>query len=166
MKWLTHQVAAVGAAWILDLPPAALAGTFVGSTIPDVLDQRLAGLFPDRQKAFNRIHRGATHWFGWWAALLFLGLMPPAFLHDIPFLNFFLMGLGFGGLAHVALDMLTVYGIPLVPWSRKLKISFGLCRTGGPGEYLFLAVLLLLFGVIERDNLLAVTETVRRLARF
>ena len=142
MKWITHQAAAVGAALALHLPPAGVAAACGGAVLPDVLDQHLAGLAPTprgRQKVFNRIHRGATHWFGWWLALFLAALMlrlPPLELAV-------LTGLGFGGLSHVALDMLTPQGVPLQPFSRKGRFSLKLCATGSVGEYCFLAAIVL-----------------------
>ena len=54
-----------------------------------------------------------------------------------------LTGLGFGGLSHVALDMLTPQGVPLQPFSRKGRFSLKLCATGSVGEYCFLAAIVL-----------------------
>ena len=61
MRWVTHQVGALGAGLLLHLPLAGLAACVVGGILPDVFDQKLAGLFRNRQKAFNNIHRGFTH---------------------------------------------------------------------------------------------------------
>ena len=72
MKWITHQATAVAAALVLHLPVAGVAAACAGAVLPDVLDQRMAGLAPTRrgrQKLFNAIHRGTTHWFGWWLVL-------------------------------------------------------------------------------------------------
>lgn len=140
MKWLTHQSAAVAAALALQLPAAGIAAACVGAVLPDVLDQRLAGLARSkraRQRAFNRIHRGATHWFGWWLALFLAGMMLPL----SPLERAALMGLGFGGVSHVILDMLTPQGVPLHPFSRKGRFSLKLCATGSLGEYCFLAAI-------------------------
>ena len=142
MKWITHQAAAVGAALALHLPPAGVLAACVGAVLPDVLDQRLAGLAPTRrgrQKVFNRIHRGATHWFGWWLALFLAAL----FWHLPPLGRAALTGLAFGGLSHVALDMLTPQGVPLQPFSRKGRFSLKLCASGSLGEYCFLAAIAL-----------------------
>ncbi len=132
MKWITHECVAVGLAVALGLPLPALAGVAAGSVLPDVLDMKLAkALSPmsSRQAAFNRIHRGFTHWFGWWAALalpLLLGGLKPGFSREA----LFLFGLGFGGLAHVGLDMCTISGVPTVPWSKKRRIALKLCHQG------------------------------------
>lgn len=162
MKWVTHKLVAVGAAYLMDMPLAGLGGALVGSVMPDVLDQRISGLFPNRQKVFNRIHRGATHWFGWWLALLLAGMgyaemhgaMPPAWAA--------VAGVGFGGLAHVLLDMCTVSGVPLVPWSRKNKVSLALCKTGSAREYAFLGAAVLAFGFLARKDIFSLVDAVRR----
>jgi inner membrane protein len=138
VKWITHQATAVAAALVLNLPPAGVLAACAGAVLPDVLDQRiarLAGTGRGRQRAFNRIHRGATHWFGWWVALFLGALVAPL----TPAMQTTLTGLGFGGLSHVTLDMLTPHGVPWQPFSRSGRFSLNLCSTGSPGEYCFLA---------------------------
>ena len=49
MKWITHQATAVAAALALHLPAAGVAAACVGAVMPDVLDQRMAGLAPTRR---------------------------------------------------------------------------------------------------------------------
>lgn len=140
MRWPTHQAAAVVCAIALHLPAAGVGAALVGATVPDVLDQRISGLGlgrRGRQRLFNRIHRGSTHWFGWWFALFALVLAVPMPAEARALLS----GLALGGLSHVGLDMLTPQGVPLTPFSRKGRYSLGLCRTGGLGEYAFLAAL-------------------------
>ena len=109
MKWITHQATAVAAALALHLPVAGVAAACAGAVLPDVLDQRMAGLAPTkrgRQKLFNAIHRGTTHWFGWWLVLCAAAFALPG--PELgPMGRDVLLGLGFGGLSHVALDMLT-----------------------------------------------------------
>ena len=78
MKWITHQATAVAAALALHLPLGGVAAACAGAVLPDVLDQRMAGLAPTRrgqQKIFNAIHRGTTHWFGWWLAVCVAALV-------------------------------------------------------------------------------------------
>lgn len=138
MKWITHQATAVAAALTLHLPAGGLLAACAGAVLPDVLDQRMAGLAGSargRQQAFNRIHRGTTHWFGWWAAVFAGALLLPL----TPAARAAATGLGFGGLSHVILDMLTPQGVPLQPFSRTCRFSFNLCSTGSFGEYCFLA---------------------------
>ncbi len=151
MRWPTHQVGAVGAALWLGLPAAGVAASFLGGVLPDVFDQKIAGLFRDRQKAFNRVHRGFTHWPGLWlglflAALIFLPKDAAWLLRPI------CVGLALGGLSHVVLDMLTVQGVPLLPFSRKNRFSLKLCRTGSIGEYVFLACMLAAMWFFLRDT--------------
>lgn len=149
MKWITHQAVAVGAAFVLGMPVAGLAGVWAGAVLPDVLDQKRAALSRNRQRAFNRIHRGTTHWFGWWLALWLAGL--TGVLSELA--GAVVAGIGFGAFLHVALDACTTAGVPVVPWSRQGKFSLGLCRTGGLGEYAFLAVAAGLFWLVERQEL-------------
>lgn len=143
MKWMTHQTAAVGTALLLHLPLEGVLAACLGAVLPDMLDQQAARLSRNPQRAFNRLHRGATHWFGWWLAL-FLGasLLPVS-----PHWRAVALGLGFGGLSHVLLDMLTPSGVPLQPFSRQHKFSLKLCSTGSLGEYVFLAGMVILFAL-------------------
>lgn len=179
MKWFTHQSLAVGAALVLHMPPVGVAGVVLGSVLPDVVDQRLARLTPNPQKTFNRIHRGASHWFGWYALLLLLALLWPLLVDagmapalprlpglparsaaQVPGL---LAGVAFGALLHVALDMLTPSGVPLHPFSRQNKLSLKLCSTGSLGEYVFLAVGLAAIALAGHDRL---PELARAVGRF
>ncbi len=141
MRWLTHQVGALGAAFLLHLPPAGIVAAWFGGILPDVFDQKLANLHPSRQTGFNRVHRGFTHWPGLWIGLMLVSivLLPK---HGLHLLRPVCVGLSVGGLSHVLLDMLTPQGIPLSPFSRRNRFSIGLCRTGSAGENIFLFCLL------------------------
>lgn len=154
MRWVTHQVGAVGAALWLQLPVAGIVCAFFGGVLPDVFDQKLAGLSRNRQQAFNRLHRGFTHWPGLWLGLVIAAMLAvPGSLADT--WRPAAVGLAVGGLSHVILDMLTPQGVPLNPFSRKKRFSLKLCRTGSVGEYLFLAVMLAGMWFFLRDNVVA-----------
>lgn len=146
MKWVTHQTGALLGAAVLQMSFPAMAGALAGATLPDVFDQRLSALAPTRRgqrKVFNRIHRGTTHWAGWWL-LIFLGLaaFPEAHMaRDVA------AGLAFGGLSHVFLDMLTIQGVPLLPFSRRFMLALRLCSTGRWSEFVFLGCMLLAGGL-------------------
>ena len=135
MKWFTHQTVAMAAAVALGMTPAAVGGALAGAVLPDVIDQRVARMSRNPQRRFNQIHRGASHWVGWYAVLLAGALAAPL----PPASAALAAGVGFGALAHVILDMLTPSGVPLTPFSRKNKLSLRLCSTGSLGEYVFLA---------------------------
>lgn len=187
MKWFTHQSIAVGAALVLNLSPAGLAGVVLGSVLPDMVDQRLARLTPNPQKTFNRIHRGASHWFGWYVALLLVGFACQTFwpqLLQLPrdlittlhlprgtaaFASTqaaaLLAGVGFGALMHVLLDMLTPSGVPLHPFSRQNKLSLKVCSTGSLGEYLFLAAGLAVIAVFGHERLPEIAKAVEKFLR-
>lgn len=152
MKWLTHQTTTVAAALALAMPAAAVGAAWAGSVLPDLLDQKRAALSRNRQRTFNRIHRGTSHWFGWWLALFVLPLAATSPLAGYPQSAAVVGGLGFGALCHVAQDMLTTTGVPLLPWSRRGRVALGLCRTGGAGEYVFLAVALACCGLVVRQR--------------
>ncbi len=138
MKWMTHQAAAVGMALVLHLPVEGVLASCFGAVLPDMLDQRASRMTRNPQRTFNRIHRGVTHWFGWWLALfLVAGLLPLP-----PHGRAVVLGVGFGALSHIVLDMLNPTGVPLHPFSRKNRFSLRLCSTGSVGEYVFLAAML------------------------
>lgn len=161
MKWVTHQTIAVGAAFMLGMPLMAIGAAWIGGIVPDVLDQKRAALSRNPQKAFNLIHRGTTHWFGWWLALWALGLaLAPSpwfeaqpIMNIAPILAYLLTGLGFGAFSHIALDACTTAGVPLTPFSRKHKFSLKLCRTGSAAEYLGLAAFCVAFWLLESREL-------------
>ncbi|MDR3357750.1 MAG: metal-dependent hydrolase [Desulfovibrio sp.] len=162
MKWITHQTAAVAAALALNLPPEGVLTACAGAVLPDMLDHRLSGLAltsRGRQRVFNRIHRGPTHWFGWWAVLLAGGMTA----HISSASQAMLTGLGFGGLSHVLLDMCTPRGVPLRPFSRAGRLSLNLCSTGSLGEYCFLACIAAAACLFLGEDALAMA---RRLVRY
>lgn len=141
MKWITHQVGGVLAASILIPGIPGIAGALAGAIAPDWLDRLgcALGRTPrQRQKIFNNIHRGTTHWPVWWVALFCATLALP--LDPVPLA--LASGFALGGITHVALDMLTPQGVPIRPFSRRGKVAAPLCTTGKWGEYVFLAALI------------------------
>ena len=82
--------------------------------------------------------------------------LPPASLGSLG--RDALLGLGFGGLSHVLLDMLTPSGVPLTPFSRQNKLSFKLCSTGSLGEYCFLACVTGATWLFFHEDLLRLTR--------
>ncbi len=141
MKWVTHQTGALIAAMALELPLPCIAAACAGAIAPDLVDQKISGLAQGkrkRQKAFNKIHRGASHWFGWWLAFFMAALLLP-----LPaFANSICAGIAFGGLSHVMLDMLTPRGVPLLPVATGFRLSLRICSTGRWSEYVFLGAMI------------------------
>lgn len=154
MKWITHQAGAVAAGLALHLPLAGLAAVCAGAVLPDMLDQRMAGLAltrGGRQRLFRAVHRGTTHWFGWWCLLCAAGFSASG-LSDLA--REAALGVGLGGLSHVLLDMLTPSGVPLLPFSRRRMLSLKLCATGSAGELCFLAGIAALVWLFLREDVL------------
>lgn len=150
MKWITHQTGAVLGALALGLPWPGIAAAGAGAVFPDVIDQKISGLAATRrgrQKIFNKIHRGPSHWFGWWLLLLAVLAVWPPLARDAA------AGFVFGALSHIALDMLTPQGVPLRPFSRRGRLALPVCSTGKAGEYVFLALLLAAGGLYFRHAL-------------
>lgn len=122
----------------LQLSPLGLGAAIAGSILPDVIDQKRAALGASpqaRQRIFNRTHRGASHWFGWWLALFIL----CSTIRQTP-LRELCAGLALGGVSHVILDMLTSRGVPLTPFSHRGNITLKFCATGSPMEYAVLGL--------------------------
>lgn len=143
MKWITHQTGAALGALALSLPLPAVLAAAIGAIGPDIIDQKISGLActrKKRQKLFNKLHRGASHWFGWWTALFLIATAAPlpSFLHDIA------IGLTLGLLSHIMMDLLTPHGVPLLPFTQKFRVALPICSTGKPGEYIFLFAILAL----------------------
>lgn len=141
MKWVTHQTGAILGAFALNMPWAAAIAVLPGAILPDLVDQKLARQAKNkrrRQKVFNQLHRGASHWFGWWLGLLLVILASPlpSLAQDV------LAGFALGAFSHILMDMLTPRGVPLLPFQRKPNIAAPICSTGTKGEYVFLACLL------------------------
>ncbi|MBQ9536728.1 MAG: metal-dependent hydrolase [Desulfovibrionaceae bacterium] len=163
MKWITHEVGAVGLAVTLQLPLTAVVAAFFGGILPDVFDQRVARVFSrskkGQQRVFGAVHRGLSHWFGLYLALLFMvEVWPlPLLLQEV------IWGLGLGAASHVLLDMLTPKGVPLLPFSRKLRLACPICSTGTWREYLFLALMTLTWLIVNRE---ACFVLLGRLQRF
>lgn len=157
----------------LGMPLAAAGGAIMGAVLPDIIDNRIARLFVQRQRVFNQIHRGASHWFGWYVVLMLCIVALPEKMPDmfallkhmglvqgkVPhagagagagqhMLLLVLAGVAYGAITHIILDMLTPSGVPLMPFSRKKKLSLPLCRTGSIGEYVFLGVWMIIFGAL------------------
>lgn len=170
MKWFTHQTVAVAAAIALHMPPVGIAATLAGAILPDVIDHKIAGRGRNRQKIFNKIHRGASHWFGWYLALLLCGFA----LNLAPRESDIVLGLAFGALMHIALDMLTPAGVPLVPplpflvgLKGKVRISLNMFSTGSLQEYVFLVISVGLLWLVSGDRMLRTFEkALSGLARF
>ena len=150
MKWLTHQCMALMGLFSLGAALPALCAGWAGSVAPDILDMRSAGRCFFRRSAFNKLHRGASHWPGWWLlcwAFSQIGLLGP--LPD-PMLG----GFALGALSHTLLDMCTTRGIPLLPFGEK-RFSLRICSTGSLAEYAILAMTIIVFWLAMGQDVLA-----------
>lgn len=162
MRWLTHQAGGALAGLLLQFSLPAIFLGICASILPDVIDQKRAALgktAKQRQKIFNATHRGATHWFGGW-----LGLFLACGLITAPLLRELLAAVALGGLSHIALDMLTPRGVPILPISRKASVSLRLCSTGSWQEYLVMTGLVIacLILIAARYDLPAQLQTLFR----
>lgn len=135
MKWVNHLL--VAGATTAVFSPALVPAALLGSTAPDWLES-VAKLLGRKLP-----HRGPTHWVAAWV----LGLGFFLFSWDVRGIG---AAFAWGGLSHVLLDALTVAGVPFSPLSdRRFHIAGGRFRTGGAGEYIFSAVVVLLCWVVS-----------------
>ncbi|MBQ7584785.1 MAG: metal-dependent hydrolase [Desulfovibrionaceae bacterium] len=150
MRWVTHQTAALGLALVLQLPLISVMASWFGGILPDVIDQRFSkGIVKSssrasQQRVFGKIHRGFSHWFGWYL-LFFVAaekLPLPLLAEEI------LWGVGLGGVSHVMLDMLTPKGVPLWPIGGGVRMVIPFCKTGSWREYAFLLLMILVVAII------------------
>ncbi len=157
MKWFTHKAVAVAGALAAGAHAGALVAVLVGSVLPDMIDTAAAH---GNKRVWRRIHRQTSHWFGWYVAMILLGVVLPLqemtadFLRmaDISFPgisrralsevlgNDLLVWLGLGGLVHVLLDALTPMRVPLFPWGGSRRFGVSLVSTGSWQEHAFLVV--------------------------
>ncbi len=140
MKWITHQCMALMGAFALGLPLPALVASCVGAVAPDALDMRRAAKAFFRRRAFNQIHRGTSHWPGWWILLWMLA--QAGIMGSLP--GSLLTGFSLGAVSHTFLDMCTDRGVPLLPSGEK-RLSLRICSTGSLAEYAILAMTMLIF---------------------
>lgn len=135
MKWHTHKLAGVALAIGLGSSPLELVSILAGAVLPDVLDYTIAAGSPE---LFARLHRGATHWFGWWLLATLVGVTSVL---PMPF-DGIVFGLGVGGVSHCLLDALTNSGVPLVLGRRYPRLKARLFNTGSLGELVFASAIL------------------------
>ncbi len=153
MKWFTHQLVGVTAAMSIHMPTTVVCCVVFGAILPDVIDQKIAAATTRPQRTFRRIHRGASHWFGWYLILFLIGIWGSpedlATFFDNEKMQYILLyvflGIGFGGLSHILLDMLTPMGVPYAPFFLQKRFSLHICATGSLCEYILLAIYLLCF---------------------
>ena len=162
MRWITHQIAAVGLLFSLKFSLGAVAAGFVGSILPDIIDQKLAKTFGfskrGQQRVFGRVHRGLSHWFG----LYLLLILACNYLLIADWIKEIILGFAIAALSHVLLDMLTPKGVPILPLAKKPRLSLPICSTGSLGEYIFLMAICLIYVIYMRDECLHYLNLARK----
>lgn len=117
---------------------AADAGALAGSTAPDWLE---IARWDRRGRRHSVIpHRTLTHW-----PLLWLGAAWYAWAHLAGSVRVLALAFTAGALLHLACDMLTPMGIPLLLPGEE-RISLRLFRSGEGGEFLVILVCFALAG--------------------
>ena len=134
MKWVNHVGCAAAVAAVFS--PAAVPAAALGATAPDWLEW-LAGLTGHKIK-----HRTTTHVLtSWLVVVVFFAFVADWRGHGLAF--------ALGGCCHWLQDSLTITGVP-VSWfsDRRTTLAGGRLRTGGVGEYLITAAVVLVCAVI------------------
>ena len=139
-----------------------LGGVLLGSVLPDAVDMAIAR---KNRSLFQRIHRGTTHWPGWYVLLLIgvqLGLpderglsrlVEPLFAsagqalaaQSALFGVAAVTGIALGALSHLLLDAFNPTGIPISPFGGKPRLILARIPTGTLGELGFLLLAHLFF---------------------
>lgn len=116
----SHRLLAASAAVLLGASPLQAAAAALGATLPDRIER------------IGLPHRGISHWPWPWALAVWAVSTPQTQWSALA--AWWLAG----ALLHVAADLFTVGGIPLV-WPHW-RVRCGVIRTGGVGEYLLVVL--------------------------
>ena len=145
MRGTTHIAGGLVFAFLFGVPAYAIPAAVVGSTFPDI-DLKFADLIPakGKKKTLWRTHRGITHHPFVVLALFLLWVYLSTAYPQYKFYWDYLYGFWVGYLSHLVLDAFTKLGIP-VGFGYYPRFSLKLMKTGGVGEKVFFAVLVLLF---------------------
>jgi inner membrane protein len=134
MQGKTHMLAGMLAGVLIAVDPVAVIAGGIGGLLPD-LDHprsrmsRAAGVFALPIHLAVR-HRGVLHSGLCWLILAFFSFY---LMREYPQYGIALLAATAGYLTHLALDSLTVSGIPLL-WPSGRRFSAIPLRTGGVGE--------------------------------
>lgn len=134
MKWVNHVGVAAAVAAVIN--PALVPAAALGATAPDWLEW-VAGAGGHKIK-----HRTTTHVLtSWLLAVVFFGAVWDFRGHGLAF--------ALGACCHWLQDSLTITGVP-VSWfsDRRTTLAGGRLRTGGVGEYVITAGVVLVCAAI------------------
>jgi membrane-bound metal-dependent hydrolase YbcI (DUF457 family) len=114
---------------------AAAGAVLLGGSPVQVVAATLGARLPDQVEVIGIPHRGVSHWPWPWVLAIWVLWAQHTFLSHV--LAWWLAG----ALAHIAADLFTVGGIPLL--LPNWRIRLGVLRTGSYGEYLVVAFFVL-----------------------
>lgn len=116
----SHRLLAASAAVLLGASPLQAAAAAFGATLPD------------RVERIGLPHRGISHWPWPWALAVWVISMQDSRWGAL--VAWWLAG----ALLHIAADLFTVGGVPLL--LPRWRVRCGIIRTGGGGEYLLVVL--------------------------
>lgn len=107
------------------------AGIIFGASAPDWTEIVSWGPFGGRESVLE--HRTVTHWPPVWVAVaLGSACVPEPWSHIV-------FGFALGALLHIAVDLGSPMGVPLLNPFRRVRLPFAVYRTGQPSEILVIA---------------------------
>lgn len=114
---------------------AAAGAILLGGSPLEAAAATLGARLPDQVEVIGIPHRGVSHWPWPWVLAVWVLWAQHTFLSNV--LAWWLAG----ALAHIAADLFTVGGIPLL--FPNWRIRLGVLRTGSYGEYFVVALFVL-----------------------
>ncbi len=118
---------------------AFLGGAVVGGRAPDKLEIARWGRWTNRRYSLIP-HRTLTHWWPVWMGLLIYSVLLVSQADDFTqtATSWGLLGFAISGVLHLALDVMTPTGVPILnPFGKKF--SFSVYRAGSPAELLLIS---------------------------
>lgn len=134
MKIISHEAIGASAAVLMNFDLVGIGAVTVGAILPDMADVVLAGR---NRELWEKIHRTVSHWWVLWVALAFVTFSVNLGGYYINYIAFCLC---IGAIIHLACDLLTPMGLPILNPFKQGGLSLNFIRTGSLQEFLFTAI--------------------------
>lgn len=116
MTWISHKILSASLVFTATKDASAIIPTMIGSIFPDLIEYFMPG-------GWRKNHRGISHWFVVYIALLIIALLVGSRI-----LTYFFIGC----ILHIVQDMIS----GTVPLLSNNRMGVKLIRNGYIGEYL------------------------------